>query len=162
MTAETGELMVERFIAAPPAVVWKAWSDPAHLAKWWIPAPMECQVVKLDLRPGGGFETRMREGQGEFQPHVEACFLEVVPQARLVFTTMLTEGWKPAEPWLSMTAIMTLAAEGPGTRYTASALHRTPADARKHEEMGFHEGWGITLDQLAALAEQLPEAAAVR
>ena len=60
MPAEKSELTIARFINAPPAVVWKAWSTPEHLAKWWIPAPIECKVIKLDLRPGCGFETRMR------------------------------------------------------------------------------------------------------
>ena len=106
MPSEQGQLTVTRLIKAPPAIVWKAWSTPEHLAKWWIPAPIECQVVKLDLRPGGGFETRMREDKGEFQPHVQACFLEVVPEVRLVWTTVLTEGWQPAEPWLALTAII--------------------------------------------------------
>lgn len=153
MPADAAELTITRFINAPPARVWKAWSTPEHLAKWWIPAPIECKVIKLDLRPGGGFETHMREPGADFQPHVEGCFLEIVPEARLVFTTVLTEGWKPIEPWLAMTAIITFEAEGDGTRYTARALHRTPEDSRKHDEMGFQEGWGTTIDQLAALVE---------
>jgi uncharacterized protein YndB with AHSA1/START domain len=155
MHAEDFELTISRVIKAPPAVVWTAWSTPEHLAKWWIPAPIECQVVKLDLRPGGGFETRMREGGGgEFQPHVDGCFLEIVPEARLVFTTVLTEGWRPAEPWLALTAIIAFEAEGGGTRYSARVLHKTAADTRKHEEMGFHDGWGTTIDQLAAFTER--------
>ena len=154
MTTDRSELTISRFIKAPPATVWKAWSTPEHLAKWWIPAPIECQVVKLDLRPGGGFETRMREGAGEFQPHVDGCFLEVVPETRLIFTTVLTEGWRPIEPWLALTAIISFEAEGDGTRYAARVLHRNAADSRKHEEMGFHEGWGTTIDQLAGFVER--------
>lgn len=154
MPAEKSELTIERFIKAPPALVWKAWSTPEHLAKWWIPAPIECKVVKLDLRPGGGFETRMREGGGDFQPHVDGCFLEVVPEARLIFTTVLTEGWRPAEPWLALTAILNFVAEGGGTRYTARVLHKNAEESRKHEEMGFFDGWGTTLDQLSAFVER--------
>ncbi len=155
MRAEESGLTIARFINAPPAVVWKAWSTPEHLEEWWIPAPIECKVIKLDLRPGGGFETRMREGGvGAFQPHVEGCFLEIVPEARLVFTTVLTEGWQPAEPWLALTAIISLEAEGTGTRYSARVLHKNAADSRKHEDMGFHDGWGATLDQLAAFIER--------
>jgi len=154
MPSEQGQLTVTRIIKAPPAIVWKAWSTPEHLAKWWIPAPIECQVVKLDLRPGGGFETRMREDEGEFQPHVQACFLEVVPEARLVWTTVLTEGWQPVEPWLALTAIITFEAQEGGTRYSARVLHRNAADSRKHEELGFHEGWGTAIDQLAEFAER--------
>lgn len=150
MTNGSPELTISRFISAPPAKVWRAWSTPEHLAQWWIPKPIECQVVKLDLKPGGGFETRMRQGDGDFEPHVEGCFLDVVPEQRLVFTTALGEGWQPLEPWLALTAIIAFEAEGDGTRYSARVLHKTPADSRKHEEMGFYDGWGTTIDQLAA------------
>jgi len=155
MTAESSTLTISRFIDAAPAKVWRAWSRPEHLAQWWIPQPIECEVVKLDLRPGGGFETRMREGGGAFQPHVEGCFLDIVPERRLVFTTVLAEGWKPIEPWLALTAIITFDPEGQGTRYAARVLHKTPADSRKHDEMGFQEGWGTAIGQLAAFVERL-------
>ena len=149
------ELTISRFIAAPPAAVWDAWSDPAKLARWWIPAPIECRVDQLDLRPGGGFVTRMREeGAADFQPHVDGCFLEAIPDERLVFTTVLTEGWQPADPWLALTAILTFEAKEGGTLYSARVLHKTPEDSAKHDEMGFHEGWGTTIDQLAAMLEK--------
>ena len=61
MTSET-ELTIERLIAAPPSAVWDAWRDAAKLASWWLPAPLACQVVQLDLRPGGGLETLRRDG----------------------------------------------------------------------------------------------------
>lgn len=92
MTTEASDLTITRLIKAPPAVVWKAWTTPEHLAKWWIPAPLECRVVKLDVRPGGGFETLMREGDGPFEPHVQGCFLEAAPEARLAFTTLRGRG----------------------------------------------------------------------
>ncbi len=155
MPDPSNELSISRYIDAPPATVWLAWSRAENLARWWIPAPLKCRVVKLDLRPGGGFETRMREGGGDFAAHLEGCFLEVEPERRLVWTTQLTEGWKPADPWLALTCDITLAPEGAGTRYNARAIHKSEADARRHDELGFEEGWGTTLDQLAALAGQL-------
>lgn len=155
MTIVENELSISRLIQAPPERVWRAWSRPEHLARWWIPEPIECKVVKLDLRPGGGFETRMREGAGEFKPHVDACFLEIIPEERLVWTTTLVEGWRPAEPWLALTAIITFAPEGHGTRYSARVMHKNAADSRKHQEMGFQEGWGTTIDQLAAFVKEL-------
>lgn len=151
MPADETELTIDRYINAPPAVVWEAWATPGQLEQWWIPAPIECKVVKLDLRPGGGFETMMRQGEGAFQPHVEGCFLDIVPASRLVFTTVLAEGWKPIEPWLALTAIITFEAEGTGTRYASRVLHKNAADTRKHDEMGFQEGWGTAIRQLADL-----------
>jgi len=152
---DKSELTISRFIAAPPSAVWTAWSVPANLEKWWIPAPIECQVVTLDLRPGGGFVTRMREdGAADFQPHVDGCFLEAIPEQRLVFTTVLTEGWQPTDPWLAITAILTFEAKDGGTLYSARVLHKTPEDSAKHKEMGFYEGWGTAIGQLGALLER--------
>jgi uncharacterized protein YndB with AHSA1/START domain len=152
---DKSELTISRLIAAPPSAVWAAWSIPAHLEKWWIPAPIACQVVTLDLRPGGGFVTRMRdEGAAEFQPHVDGCFLEAIPEQRLVFTTVMTEGWQPTDPWLAITAIMTFEAKDGGTLYSARVLHKTPEDSAKHKEMGFYEGWGTAIGQLATLVER--------
>jgi uncharacterized protein YndB with AHSA1/START domain len=148
------ELTISRLIKAPPSAVWDAWSDPAKLAAWWIPAPILCRVDTLDLRPGGGFVTRMREGDGDWQPHVDGCFLEVLPEQRLIFTTVMTEGWQPVEPWLAITAILTFAAQDGGTLYAARVLHKSPEDSRKHEEMGFQDGWGTTLGQLAEMLER--------
>ena len=149
------ELTISRHIAAPPAAVWDAWSDPAKLAQWWIPAPIICRVDQLDLRPGGGFVTRMREeGATDFQPHVDGCFLEAIPNERLVFTTVLTEGWQPVDPWLALTAILTFEAKDGGTLYSARVLHKSPEDSAKHREMGFHEGWGTAIGQLAAVLEK--------
>jgi uncharacterized protein YndB with AHSA1/START domain len=154
MTNDT-TLTISRLIAAPPSAVWNAWSVPENLAKWWIPAPIECQVVTLDLRPGGGFVTRMREaGAADFQPHVDGCFLEAIPEKKLVFTTVLTEGWQPTEPLLALTAILTFAAQDGGTLYSARVLHKTPEDSAKHDEMGFYEGWGTAIGQLAGLVER--------
>ena len=148
------ELTISRHIAAPPAAVWDAWSDPGKLAQWWIPAPIICRVDQLDLRPGGGFVTRMREeGATDFQPHVDGCFLEAIPNERLVFTTVLTEGWQPVDPWLALTAILTFEAKDGGTLYSARVLHKSPEESAKHEEMGFYEGWGTAIGQLAGLLE---------
>ncbi|MEJ5979445.1 SRPBCC family protein [Novosphingobium sp. PS1R-30] len=155
----SADLTISRLIKAPPAAVWQAWSDPHHFAQWWIPEPYECKVIKLDLRPGGGFETMMREGVlakngEEFQPHVEGCFLEIEPERKLTFTTSLIEDWRPGDPWLALTAQITFTPEDGGTRYTARVLHKTEAEARKHDEMGFYEGWGTALAQLARLLEK--------
>jgi uncharacterized protein YndB with AHSA1/START domain len=146
------ELTVSRLIKAPRAAVWRAWADPKQFEKWWIPEPIKCRVVLMDLRAGGGFETQMSEDGGEFQAHVEGCFLDILPHERIVFTTVLKEGWQPNEPWLAMTSIVTMEDEGQDTRYVARALHRNPDDSKKHEEMGFYDGWGSVIDQLEKVA----------
>ena len=44
---------------------------------------------------------------------------------------------------------------GPGTREAVLAMHKSPEDKKKHEDMGFHEGWGKALDQLVALVKKM-------
>src|SRR5262249_20277095 len=54
------EFTVSRHIIVPRRVIWKAWTIPEHLEKWWCPAPMTCKVLSLDPRPGGAFNILMR------------------------------------------------------------------------------------------------------
>jgi uncharacterized protein YndB with AHSA1/START domain len=73
---------------------------------------------------------------------------------RIVFTDALEAGYRPGQnPF--MTAILTFEDDGKGTRYTARVLHKSEADRKKHEEMGFHEGWGTCLEQFAEVARSL-------
>lgn len=72
-----------------------------------------------------------------------------MPNERLIWTDTLLPGYRPSEnPFF--TAILTLEPQGSGTRYTAIALHRDEAGRKKHEEMGFEEGWGTVADQMVA------------
>ncbi len=149
------DLEISRIIKAPRALVWKAWSDPDHLKEWWCPRPWTTDVMAFDLRPGGAFHTFMRGPDGGTSDN-PGSFLEVVPQERLVFTTMLLEDWRPAsEAWMPMTAVITLADEGEGTRYTAHVMHKDQATRDSHEKMGFHEGWGAAIAQLEEYAASL-------
>lgn len=146
------DLTTSRVIRAPRSVVWNAWSDPASLAQWWIPAPAKCRVAELDLRPGGAFVTEISENGGAFGPHLNACILAVDEQERIVFTNALTGGWRPAEqPFI--TAVITLRDHPEGTEYVAYVMHKSSADRSMHEELGFHDGWGTVANQLAAFAE---------
>jgi uncharacterized protein YndB with AHSA1/START domain len=148
------DLTISRTIKAPRALVWKAWTTPEHLQKWWCPRPWTTEIRGFDLRPGGVFDTLMRGPDGGESSN-PGLFLEVVPQERIVFTTALTEGWRPGTPWLSLSAIITMEDDGANTKYTARVLHKDEEDRRKHEEMGFHDGWGTCIDQLGEVAGEL-------
>lgn len=146
------DLTITRVIRAPRQAVWDAWTNPESLAQWWIPEPAECRIETLDLRPGGGFETLMSEEGGPFEPHLNACFLDVREQERIVFSNALQAGWRPAANAF-MTAIITFADHPNGTEYSALVMHKDGADRSMHEEMGFHDGWGTVAGQLADLVE---------
>ena len=147
------DLVLERVVDVPAKLVWEAWTTPDHLRHWFVPRPWTIAKVEIDLRPGGVFSTLMRSPEGQEFPNV-GCFLEIVPQRRLVFTDALLPGWRPA-PTPFFTAIVEIEAEGSGTRYRATALHRDAEGRKKHEEMGFHTGWGTVLDQMVAYIKAL-------
>jgi uncharacterized protein YndB with AHSA1/START domain len=154
-TAEIAEreLVLTRLIAAPRAKLWRAWTEPELLKQWFASLPYTTPVAELDLRPGGRCLVVMRDPEGRDWPN-PGVYLDVVENERLVFTDAFVSAWEPsAKPF--MTAIVTLADENGGTRYTARVLHWTVADREEHERMGFHQGWGQCADQLAALAARI-------
>jgi uncharacterized protein YndB with AHSA1/START domain len=149
------DLVLERVVDVRPELVWRAWTEPEHLKRWFTPAPWTTVACTIDLRPGGRFATTMRPPEGQEMPN-EGCYLEIVENRRLVWTDGLGPGYRPAsKPF--MTAMILLEPAGSGTRYTAIAMHADEADRERHEEMGFHEGWSTALDQLVALARTLPQ-----
>jgi uncharacterized protein YndB with AHSA1/START domain len=147
------DLVLERVVDVPRELVWRAWTRPEDLKKWFAPLPWTTVECEIDLRPGGICRTVMRSPEGQDFPNV-GCYLEIVENERLVFTDALAPGYRPSEkPFF--TAIITLEPHEKGTKYSATALHKDEADRKKHEDMGFHSGWGQCLDQLVALANKM-------
>ncbi len=147
------DLVLERTVDVSPKLVWKAWTTPMHLMKWFTPAPWTTIDCEIDLRPGGIFRTTMRSPEGEEFPN-SGCYLEVIENEKLVFTDALLPGYRPSgQPFF--TGVIILKPHGKGTKYTAIAIHKDGADRKKHEEMGFHEGWGKALDQLVAYMKKV-------
>jgi uncharacterized protein YndB with AHSA1/START domain len=156
MTAEATsdrELVLTRLIDAPPAKVFRAWTDPELLKQWFAPLPYTTPVAELDVRPGGANFIVMRGPDGKDLPN-RGVYLEVVENERLVVTDAYTKAWEPSEKPF-MTLILTFDNVGGKTRYTARVRHWSVADREAHEKMGFHEGWGQCADQLAALVAKL-------
>ena len=152
-TATEGrDLILTRIITAPPEKVYQAWTDPALLRQWFAPLPWTTPTVETDVRPGGSSLVVMRGTDGTEFPN-RGVYLEVVPNRRLVFTNAYTSAWEPSEKPF-MTVVLTFDKVAEGTRYTALVRHWTVADREAHEKMGFHQGWPICAEQLAALVEK--------
>jgi uncharacterized protein YndB with AHSA1/START domain len=143
------ELTLTRIIDAPREKVYRAWTDPELLKQWFAPQPWTTPYAELDVRPGGANLVVMRGPQGQEFPN-RGIYLEVVKNERLVFTDAYTSAWEPAEKPF-MTVILTFEEHGGKTQYTACVRHWTVADRERHEQMGFHAGWGKCTDQLEAL-----------
>jgi uncharacterized protein YndB with AHSA1/START domain len=144
----TLDFAIERFIDAPPRLVWEALTTPEHLKEWYMPKPWgRVARAEMDVRPGGIISIDIAVGDGQVSPNV-GCILEVIPMERLVWTSMLFPGYRPAVfDDIPITAIMSMEPEGTGTRYVLTALHRNEADLETNKASGFYEGTKIAVDQ---------------
>ena len=149
----THALTLTRLINAPREKVYRAWTEPEIMKRWFAPAPFTTPVVEVDVRPGGASYILMRGPDGKDYPN-RGVYLEVVKNERIVTTDAYTSAWVPSEKPF-MTLVLTFEDEGGKTRYTARALHWTAEDRKAHEEMGFHQGWAQCTDQLEALVATL-------
>jgi uncharacterized protein YndB with AHSA1/START domain len=148
MSNASYELSVNCYIEAQPARVWAVMTE--RLVEWWCPKPWSTEIIEQDWRAGGRTALLMRGPDGEESP-MEGVFLEVLAEQRFVFTDAVDANWNPQGPF--MVGIFEIAAEGSGTRYTASARHWNDEARKQHEAMGFEEGWKQVAAQLKALAE---------
>lgn len=136
----TNDLVLSRLVKAPRHLVWRTWTEPKLLVQWFCPRPWTTELRAFDLRPDGG------------ESDNPGCFLEVVEQERLVFTSQLGAGWRPQATWLPMTAEISLSDEGAHTRYTARVMHPDRATRDQHEKLGFYDGWNLCITQLEEVA----------
>ena len=154
------DFAIERFIDAPARLVWEALTRPEHLKEWYMPKAWgRVARAEMDVRPGGIFSIDIAGADGQEFPNL-GCFLDVAPMERLVWTSMLFPGYRPAVfDDIPITAIVTMKPEGPGTRYVFTALHRDEADLAKNMESGFYQGTEIAIDQLVAQIMSLKQTA---
>lgn len=155
------DLVLQRDIDVPPALVWRAWTDPQLLIRWFTPAPWSTVECTIDLRPGGRFHTVMCSPEGQHYPN-DGTYLEIVENERLVWTNMVAPGFRPSIPAKAeghecaefmFTCILSLEPHGSGCRYTAIALHADADSRARHAAMGFEDGWGKALEQLLAVVK---------
>ncbi len=151
--ADGFRLVLSRILPVRRETVWRAWTEPSLLMRWFCPRPYAVDRCDLDLRAGGRFFTHM-VGPDGWQGDNDGCYLEVVPGERLAFTDLLLADWRPApDPSMRFTATVVLEDAGGGrTKYTAIVRHATAQGRDAHAKMGFHDGWGTATDQLVALA----------
>jgi len=82
--ASDREMVVSRVIEAPRALVWRAWTDPAHLPQWWGPKGFSCETKEIDLRAGGRWRFTMVGPDGTCYPN-RIMYEEFVSPERIVY-----------------------------------------------------------------------------
>lgn len=165
MSPEVGvhrEIVITRVFDTPRDLVFKAWTDPDHLKRWWGPKVFTTPYCTVDLRVGGLFRYCMRSPDGQ-DFWGRGIFREIVPPQRLVYVDEFTDADGNPVPashygmegdWPPETLVtVTFEAEDGRTRMT---LRHAGMPAGTHGEMA-QAGWTESIDRLEAMLAQ-PEA----
>ena len=146
------ELTFTRVLDAPRELVFRAWTDPVQLARWWGPNGFTAPVCELDVRPGGAIRIDMLGPDGRFFL-MGGEYREIVPPERLVFAITAVKNAR-GEPELVNVNTVTFAPEGGKTRLTFLTQVLKAGPGSEEFMAGMEEGWSQTLDRMVAHAEK--------
>ena len=138
---EERTLVLSRVFDAPRELVYKVWTQPEHLARWWGPRNFTLLSCKADVRVGGSYRFGTRSPEGT-EHWAHGVYREVVPPERL----MLTHAWEHPDGKPKHETIMTLtfAEQGDKTKLT---LKQTLFESVTSRDM-HGQGWNSVLDKL--------------
>lgn len=155
--------VLERVFDAPRELVWKAWTDPALLPRWYGPR-VETIIHRLDVKPGGLWLGEMKWGDNSSRQRAE--YTEVTPPERLVWLHSVSDGdWNiianPMMPDWPRVLLTTVTFEDDGGR-TRMRLTCAPHEASEAETAcfasaldGMDKGWGAGMELLAELLAEM-------
>jgi len=141
------EIVMTRLFDAPRELVFKAWTDPEHVAQWWGPNGFTNTIHEMDVRPGGVWRFVMH-GPDSVDYKNKIIYLEIVKPERLVYSHGADDGGEPEQFHVTVT----FAEQGGKTHLTMRTLFESAAERNKTVEFGAIE---LGNQSLARLEEHL-------
>lgn len=142
------EIVITRVFNAPRELVWKAWTQPEHLSRWWGPKGWTLPICKMDFRVDGTWYYCMKGPEGE-----ESCGLavyrEIDEPERIVYTDYFANAQgNPVEGMPESLVTVKFTEQNGRTLVTSSVLYPTTEDRDRVLQMGMAEGITESLDRL--------------
>jgi uncharacterized protein YndB with AHSA1/START domain len=148
------DLIIMRVIDAPRRLVFKAWTDPVHLMRWWAPNGCTTPFCRVDLRVGGKFHFCMRMADGH-EIWGLGIYREIVEPERIVYVDTFADaegnivppshyGMSAGHP--SETVVTVTFSEHDG-KTKLTLRHSVPGSFAERE--GMQQGWSQMLDRLS-------------
>jgi uncharacterized protein YndB with AHSA1/START domain len=145
-------IVITRMFDAPRDMVWKAITDPKHVARWYGGQGFTNPVCEMDVKPGGAWRHVMQAPNGP-QFTINSVFLEVVEQEKLVWTSAGDVQRNPAPPTAITT--VTLEAHGAQTKWTLVARFNSIEERDRAAKMGFAQIISQGAERIAELLRTL-------
>lgn len=144
-------LVLNRVFDAPRALVFKAWTEPEHLARWWGCETTAVTSFTGDFQVGGAFRVSMRLADGS-EHRLRGVYREFEPPERLSFTW----AWEDdvGVPGHETLVTVTFTEEN---GKTAMALHQAVFESETVRD-DHHDGWSVALDRLTGVLAEIPNA----
>jgi uncharacterized protein YndB with AHSA1/START domain len=149
-TVAESEVHFVRVFEAPRSLVFKAWTDPKHMARWWGPHGFTNPVCDMDVRAGGKILIHMRAPDGTVFP-MTGTFREVVAPERLVFTAVAEDN--DGNALLEGLCTVTFTEQGGKTTLTVHETAVGFAAVAKQMLAGMETGWAQSLERLDAVVQ---------
>ena len=149
---EKRELIIERVIRAPLALVWDSWTKPEHIAKWWGPKGWSTTVLRMDVQPSGVWHYCMQPEEGGLEAWGRATYHEVDDLSRLIFTDASSDGDGRVTKGTEMLTTVEFIPQGKAqTKLIIRTQFATADKLESADGMGMVEGFIETLNRLEDL-----------
>ena len=154
MAPEGQELVITRVFDAPRELVFKAWTEPERLMRWWAPKGCTTPYLRIDPRVGGVFHYCMRLPEGRDIWGI-GVYREIVEPERIVYTDAFADadgnpvspahyGMSPSHPPETLVTVTFAEQEG---KTMLTLRHSIPKSVEEWE--GTQQGWTEMFDRLA-------------
>jgi len=146
--ASNRTITIKRTFNAPIKLVWEAWTQSDHIAKWWAPKGMELTVVEHNFTVGGTWKYTMEmPNGGEFIS--EGVYSEIIELKKIASSA----NFKPMTEGIEIEAYFE--ENGDQTDFTFNIIHPTEEYCKQQENMGILNGWGSVFNSLEELLTTL-------
>jgi uncharacterized protein YndB with AHSA1/START domain len=146
---EPVEFHISRSIAAPVASIYKAWTDPSQLAKWWGPKGFTSPVCEISAKEEGVIRIEMTDEAGTIYP-MRGIFHELMKNVCLVFSTYSHDDDRKRAGLVNHHTVDFAEEDGITTVSIKIRVVRASPKVSK-AVAGLSEGWNESLDRLTML-----------
>jgi uncharacterized protein YndB with AHSA1/START domain len=152
-------VVITRVFDAPADLVWKVWTDPEHIMKWWGPKGYTAPAAKVDLRIGGGYHYCMRSAEGQVF-WSKGTYLEIIPGKKIVATDSfadehgnLVPSAQMGMPGLPDEFIITVTFEEKDGKTIFTLIHENMPEGMMSDMTA--AGWNQSFDKMVDVISQL-------
>jgi uncharacterized protein YndB with AHSA1/START domain len=142
------EMIMERFFMAPRELVFRMYTEPEHIVRWWGPHGWTTTNYQMDVRPGGIWHYCMRSEDG-IEAWGKSTYQEIQEPEKIVYIDAFSdENGNDAEDMPVMKITIDFIEEGNGTKIISSTLFESQEELQKVLDMGAEQGMNETFDRL--------------